>query len=115
MPYQPYNTGWNIVRKDHQNVLTHMLHKHNPEILWISLPHLTGRTFTKKEDDFIAFLRTTAEWQLHKKRHVFFEGLASLPVWNHRHMLGLKLSGKLQETTFPWCGHGVVTGSASGM
>ena len=30
-----YNTGWNIQRRDHQKTLLHLVHKHNPEILWL--------------------------------------------------------------------------------
>ena len=62
-PPVDYNTGWNLSRKDHQKAILTLLGKHQPVVLWITLPHTTGRTFTHKETQLINFLR---KWQNNK-------------------------------------------------
>ena len=106
-PPVDYNTGWNLSRKDHQKAILTLLGKHQPVVLWITLPHTTGRTFTHKETQLINFLRQMAEQQIHYNRHVFFEGLDSIPIWNHKSILGLNLNNKLFEDNYTWCGHAV--------
>ena len=103
-PPVDYNTGWNLYRKDHQQALLALLSQHEPQVLWIAMPHLSGRTFTAKENSLMEFLRQVVEKQMYKGRQAFVEGITSLPVWRNKSVLGLKIHNTLHSTLYDWCG-----------